>query len=143
MDFKERFLQIDKEKRQAHSFNILSNDNKLRNDFLEIFSDEFIAEPTMNNGSDPVDMALNDIREIANERSSELNDVDFEDIEWNCNSEPGYYQQYYEIAKEYYEQEFWDVLESRLDELNSNIKAGSLTEVIAWISGIYQGRVRI
>ncbi len=81
MDFKDRFLQIDEKKRQAYLFGILSNDNNLRNDFLGIFSDEFVDEPPITNGSeDPVDMALRDIREIAEGLSSEFNDLLILDI---------------------------------------------------------------
>ena len=130
MDFKKYFLQIDEMKRQAYLFDILSKNTKLRNDFLEIFSDEFIAEPPNPDDPDPVSRAMDEIREIANELTSELNDLDFEDIDWHCNSEPGYYQEDYEIAEEYCEQEFRDILESRIDALESNLKAGSITEVI-------------
>ena len=139
MDFKERFLQIDEKKRQAYLYDILTKDPKQRNNFLEIFSDEFVVDPPNTSEKDPVNRAMDEIREIANDLSSELNDLDFEDIDWYSNEESGYYKEDYEIAEDYCKQEFRDVLEYRFDTLKSNLTAGSLTEVIIWIAGIYQG----
>ena len=139
MDFKERFLQIDEKKRQAYLYDILSKDTRLRNDFLGIFSDEFVVEPPNTDDVDLVDKALDEIKEIANDLASELNALDFEDINWNSYTDSGYYKEDYEIAEEYCEEELRDVLESRFDALDSNLKAGSITEVITWITGIYLG----
>jgi len=138
-DLKKLFDTIDNHEKEKFLWKILQNDEEIKKRFLDKFFHEWesisIQEPSKFN----LQEFLKEIKENALQISSELNQLDFEETDWDDWSPPGYYVPDYEAAEMIAEEQTDQAIGGLMDDLKTKIQFDDLTTIIAELASIVHG----
>ncbi|MBW6480746.1 MAG: hypothetical protein K0B37_15055 [Bacteroidales bacterium] len=133
------FNKITHSEKNNFLWDILKNDERIKKMFIEKYFQEWEAIRLQNPPDFDVNELLNKIWEDAAEISKGLNQLDFEDLDWDLWEDPGYYVPDYEAAQMIAEGMADHALEGLLDKLKNEIEFGNLTHIVSELASIVHG----
>ncbi len=138
-DFENLFNKITQSEKNKFLWDILNSDERIKKMFIEKYFQEWEAIRLQNPTGFDVNELLNKIWEDAAEISRRLNQIDFEDLDWDSWEDPGYYVPDYEAAQMIAEGMADHALEGLLEKLKNEFKFGNLTHIVSELASIVHG----
>lgn len=125
------FQKIDNEQKNEFLLDILRNNERIKTKFMEKFLHQWENIRLIDPPQYDLSNLLKEIKKDAQTISSELNELNFEDIDWDLWDDPGYYVPDYEAAEMIAEDMADQAIEGLTDTLVYKTEVGSLTSIVS------------
>lgn len=137
--FNQLFENISPQEKSDYLLKLLEKKPKLKNAFMEQFN--YKLEEIRLHGYLPINIEelINEIKEEAGELTSGLNELDFEETDWERWREPSHYVPEWEAAQQVAEDEAMEVFEPWLSAFEWSLKTGNLVDIIKQYLVIFHG----
>lgn len=136
----ERLYQsIEDKKKLGFLLEILQKDEKTKKIFLERFFQEWEALRLKEPLEYDIPELLKKMKDDAKTIAEELNELDFENLDWDMWDNPGYYVPDYEVAQTVAEEMADQSFEGLIDSLEHEIEFGDLTTIVSNLVSVLHG----
>jgi hypothetical protein len=134
--FLELFHTIDMTRKEKFLLSLLEGNDMLKEKFIDNFKDEYEKVRLSASKTFDPDVLIQSIEDEAAIFRDEIEEVDFEDVDWENWNSHGHYMDEYEIAAELAGEEADDLLQPWLAKLKVAMQFNDFTEIIRRLTAI-------